>query len=170
MWNKLKAPWNMLIDNWKYFCFHQTGQMFDWTGHCLRMPENPWLTLELSFIAGKFVIERKMWPLTSNAFIGSSLCRHLLQGWSWQWQVCNYFAFCQDFSSFGYLLFTFFVRQKVVLLGSFEASLSPGFLDTLKKPIYYCRKLLNIFCYIHDIICVLYHLRIYPTALNCFVH
>ena len=73
-------------------------------------------------------------------------------------------------SSFGYLLFTLFVRQKVVILDSFEASLSPGFLDTLKKPIYYCRKLLNIFCYIHDIICVLYHLRIYPTALNCFVH
>ena len=59
----------------------------------------------------------------------------------------------KTFPCFGYLLFTFFVRQKVVILGSFEDSLSPGFLDTLKKPIYYCRKLLNIFCYIHDYLC-----------------
>ena len=46
-----------------------------------------------------------------------------------------------------------FLSDKVVLIGSFEDSLSPGFLDTLKKPIYYCRKLLNIFCYIHDYLC-----------------
>ena len=58
----------------------------------------------------------------------------------------------KTFPSFGYLLLHF-LSDKVVLLGSFEDSLSPGFLDTLKKPIYYCRKLLNIFCYIHDYLC-----------------
>ena len=58
----------------------------------------------------------------------------------------------KTFPSFGYLLFHF-LSDKVVLLGSFEDSLFPGFLDTLKKPIYYCRKLLNIFCYIHDYLC-----------------